>query len=766
MPATRSSSIRRLATAWALACAACAVPALARQSEHDLIAELGRLSSGAIAGGEGSAGSDARADRAIEIRRALLARRGDDPRVPAWMIEQASALLERAGRDGSDLACLLGQPEERQRSVVEAAWREAAQLTESAEARSAEGADGTARGAFIRARALSLGASIAPAPADRLANARAAIAQVEETEGSAPGAESARRVVIAGACVQAAEALEASGAGGHAEAASFRRKAAELYRSVLDATTRGARSEWALRAEAAFGLVVASPDETRLRRHVAELAEIARREPFVTGPTRRADALLAVLCAGATARAELRVPGAERAVAPRLSGAVRAWLALLPRQDLALDEDARRAIVFRAVAALVPRDASFEDLPPEAALACGVEWSREPVGRPEALRILRQLSDRPDAGELASRALWERAVIMSASAAREDRMDAARALLRVAREWPRSGLAAQAAGAAPRLARTCLTRGASGAKSETDPAAAELYEQAVILAAEFSPALAEAELWRLERGRLKVESFRMDPARLSLPVLDGLLTGLERITEDEGLARDADALAVESIEMASSRAAAREDGAAPDHAAWDRVLGVARRAEAWAVVRAPALADRYRLVAGEAMLERSDPAARATFDDLSARLATLAAPDRLRVRLGLGRAQRASGEADRAFETLRDLVQELDRAARGPDRATRPAEYWSAWRTMLDILGEDNATGASGATPGSRAPAIRLAIRRLELIDPRFGGDAALRERVDSLRRMLGNGNPGAHEIERPEDSTSPLPSDAPDDGG
>src|SRR5690606_14712574 len=149
----------------------------------------------------------------------------------------------------------------------------------------------------------------------------------------------------------------------------------------------------------------------------------------------------------------------------------------------------------------------------------------------------------------------------------------------------------------------------------------------------------------------------------ALNALEGVPELDPRRAEADRVAAVAIDRALEAARTAVARAVEADAGReelAP--AARERLVGIARRAVQWAQSRRPAEAARYRLVLADARIDAGDARAAAIYQGLADR----AAPGselRVRARLGLGRAQRAGGQNESAFATLRSLVDDLERAA-------------------------------------------------------------------------------------------------------
>jgi len=733
-------------------------------------------------------------EEAITARARLIDLAPDDERAPTWMVEQAAAVLDRIAADGSEAAVLLGIPTARQRERAEEAAAEALMLiaraddaatrivervqarlidgTGSPEAvrRRAQEAERTLarlvdleqgiRIPYFRGRAAVVLSAVQASRASREEFARVALESLGKLKLGTVAAEASRRVALAAVLLNRGERdapareqartllrwvveqpVHAGGGGAGSGAADVR--------SVPDPVTR---------AQAWMGLMLAAGSEEELRAVREDLALAAITEPFVVAdarePSRRAaDPLLALLVAEAATRASLAMveagtDGRERAA--KLDAAFAPLLTLLRREDLREHRAALRPLVLAKVGSatdrLMPMDRLDAMVPLSRAVMLARGSSPGDRARVEAAALLRAVADRHDAGEARPEALWELAVILWESPEAGDAVAAVETLCRLAAEFPESARAAEAAKKAVELSRYTLGQLAAGeaqVKDGADPALVDklgtLYARALDLAVKLAPADPDSAQQRLERARLVLDAAAVGSERAMTPEeLDSALNALEGVPESDPRRAEADRVAAVAIDRALEAArtavaraveadAGREE-LAP--AARERLVGIARRAVQWAQSRRPSEADRYRLVLADALIDAGDARAAAIYQDLADR----AAPGselRVRARLGLGRAQRARGQNESAFATLRSLVDDLERAAsqRRPPTKHRPEAYWLAWAEMLEILAADN-------RDGRRSDVIRLQINRLELVDPAFGGGEASR-RISAVRSSI-----------------------------
>jgi hypothetical protein len=684
---------------------------------------------------------EANADRAIEVRRALIAGAGnDEARLTGWIIDQAGALLARLGRDGADSEVLFGIALPAQREAAAKAAAEAAELL----GRAGQRAEATARdlaalGAgpedpraaaaeqdrsvripFFRARAEAILAALA-AGSERSRHAQAAHAAIGKLPLANAGPEAARRVNLAAALLLRATPPEAGDA-----------------QTALDECTwvvqAGAAVAPSTRAEAWCGMVQAGVALGRAEQALAALHAALSGPPFVEEG--RADALLCVLAADAAIRALW-----ERGVATRerllLDRAVAEQDALMARADLGLRAQSLRALVFEKLGAL-PAPDGVAALPPAARLARAIGEARDPARREEALRAFEGVAAAADAGAYAADALWESAVLLTqpaaaggtAAGAAEHRLQAARLLVRLAREFPAHPRAQEAIGAALAYARALAIE---SPEQELRASGRAVYAEALEIATTLHTGLANIDLWRYERARLVADPPPGQPA----PGEEDLRTALgllEAIPDGSPVREQADRLyervQTESLAGLWQRVAALRrsgDEAGVRALASERIAPQARRAAEWARPRAPDAAARFRLDLAEALVDAEQQGARPMFEELLPAAATLPGGEP-RLRLGLGRAMVLAGDTAGAFVELRRVAAALDApVANGP---VRPEGFWHAWAIMLELLEQQNADG-------SRAGAIRAQIKRLRAIDEGLGGEP-WRSRIGAVEEKVG----------------------------
>ncbi len=715
--------------------------------------------------------------KAVDAARTeLIASLPDDDRAPSWALDRAGAALDELAEDAADWSVLVGIPTEGQRArVISAAERALSQI---------DWAEAAAGRAVTRLQTAVLAASRGDAAAAR-ATAEAAEARLGvlidlEQQLRIPffRGRAAALVVVADPqqrngprtrqALESLMPLHLTGAGESIRRATLaalmvalttepgpRRDATDLARAVVDAPAPSTpdAAESLAKACARLALLRASTSPEAATAAQTALKSALERPPFVVvapgvAPLTNADPALAMLAGEATA---LTAIDHARSVSPDRRAA---WLqagltplaAMLDRTDLALplgvDASVLRPLVLAKLAtawaiASGPSGAgagvSLSDLPPAVAFAHGLSLAAAESTRSKGAAVLDELSQRPDAGALGAEALWELAVARWSGTGVDDGAGAVTALCRLVEVYPNSPRAPEAAIKGVELARYSLGR------AEEQPPAARaasverlttLYAQSLASAYRLNPAHADAASWRVEHARMLLALVGSAP--IDAGVLDRVLSALEGVPSGTTQRRAADDLAQQTIDAAIAASRRRSPVASPDPA---RLSAIARRGVQWSQVRRPQVADAYRLVLAEALADSSDARALEVATDLTDRQAFTGEGNEgqlARLRLVLGRAQRIAGQSPTAFATLRDLVEELDAAAGavGGAGGSRPSVYWLAWAEMLEILAAD--TSRPDAAAG-----VREQVRRLELVDPTLGGDAAepARARIRALPR-------------------------------
>ncbi|MBX3376328.1 MAG: hypothetical protein KF678_04920 [Phycisphaeraceae bacterium] len=669
------------------------------------------------------------ADKAMELRtRAIAAARPDDPRLPAFLMDNAAAELARLGRDGSDTAVLFGIPLPAQADAVRQAassclalldraaallderWKPLESLPPDDPARTQVEQERTVRIPFFASRARVLLAADLPPSQERSRLAQLAFDSVGKLALSNPGPESIRRITIGAALLFRAPPSEPADL----------QTAIDEFGWILTGHNGGPQpgASAVTRAEAWFGLISAACVLGRFDSIEPEFTRALQREPFV-GPDGKADPLLAVLAADVVTRAWV-VRAAATGERSALDRAVAAQQSLLRRSDLPLRPDSLRPLVYQKlhlVSALAARRGEL-DLPPAMDLAAAIDAARDPARRAEALRLLRAVAEAPDSGDFAADALWELAVLNAPGA---ERLQAVKDLSRLARDFPTLPRATEAMSAALAYAQNL-------AADSTSTAASSEYRAALQLAVERYPSLPGIDTWRYEYARILA-----DRAAPSIDELRAALNALRQIRPGASVEADANILhaRVQSavLDEAWARFADLRRSIKPVEAAAlcrTEILPEARRAVEWATAAASPSLDRFKTDLADAMTETGDSTAQRLYEDLLTRSAPALRP---RLRLGHARCLLLAGKTEAAFAVLRDLATSLDAPPASPADPSRPAEFWHAWTLMLEALADRNADGA-------RSASILAHLKRLESIDASLGGEP-WRSRLTIVRARL-----------------------------
>lgn len=656
--------------------------------------------------------SSAERDRALEesirARGELISIGAGDDRLATWLLDQAEAVLQRAGADGAALSVVYGLPTPAQRARVREAAAEAVALV----GRAQEAAEGTverleaslfaARG--DAAKAAEVSARIEPRMTvlvDRelawrapMLRARGAVLVAATMEGAGADGER-RRLALA-----AEEEVE--GIRGPTQATESAR-AVVMGAALLIAGERE-------RAKGTFDLAVGEPgvtgEEAALGAALAggvreELEGLAGGEAPVLRLL-RAEAAARGMLAGLPEKGDERIAGQRRAFAG-LGGVVGMCLV----GDMG---DAFEALVFEKVAVATEKDApggpiDVAQMGEMIRLGRGV-WlfghASSPAVWEEGRALLRALASAEGTQGWRVRALRElgegltRRVLESDAGSPGDAEEAMGWLVEVMKITP--ARAAAVLGDGVRLINWAARARLSGDERARFVAAERrLIEQAALV----KPAPEGMDALRAEYARTyaaaKGEAITRDTLGRVLEICTprvkdgGVMNGLVEIIADRA--------------MDTLSGAEREDAA--------------RLVVDWGTARGAAFAARFRVPLAQAAMERGD--ARACLVELRA-IGALDGPalresERVRARLLMGRAQRATGDADGAFATLRTLADELDHDPVSGAEPKRPEAFWAAWAEMLEILATQNADGA-------RTASMRLQINRLALIDAAFGGGA------------------------------------------
>lgn len=500
---------------------------------------------------------------------------------------------------------------------------------------------------------------------------------------------------------------------------------------------------------------------------------------------RESRALLLAECV-ARVRLDSARPAGERTMEPaaraaRVNAAAKGLVRLL---DVRAD-DAWRSMVYEKIAAVAATGGDDQHaglLDPHVAFAAALrqldqasEAETPAAGsarRASAAAALRAIAEREDAGAVRADALWELVVVLTrrgesggdiSAADRDEAIDRIATLVSDHAGFRRVREAA-VAGAALCLTDPAASLAVSGrvAREAMDDAAVRRTDRRISVlrfACDIEPAPEATPAWALELARLHARRWIGSTAASAACGASS--------TNDVAHALDAFRRAAESGAAATRTEPIARAADLDARALMSRVFApvvfrrltpeakraLAAAAEAWATARAPA----WRPLARFLRLEEAAPtgSSKERVEELAALARWVGAgpmedkpeapPDVLRsaatailprVRLALGRAQRDSGEAGAAFETLRQLAEELDRAPTAEEvelgkspAPARPEEFWCAWAELVEMLSAENALG-------DRSASIRLQMNRLQLIDARFG-DGPCGERIRTVGEKL-----------------------------
>lgn len=265
----------------------------------------------------------------------------------------------------------------------------------------------------------------------------------------------------------------------------------------------------------------------------------------------------------------------------------------------------------------------------------------------------------------------------------------------------------------PRAARAWLAEGTL----LTAPRAAE--ERRVLLAGATTAVLAKPDLADTARA-LTVELLlapALDRPIATPEVLTAAADAAQRVAPAEARAR-----AVRTVLAAARRAvdahrvgAAKPQPRASADGARSAWVETARLALALSKRLDTAEAPWFVRQAADALTASGDRGAIDLYLELRVRERDPLARTELEV--ALGDAYRAVGEFGAALDQYRVAVQALDAdppPGAPPGTPPRAPEFWRAWAGMLDVQSRDDAP--------DRAERVRLAVKRLELIDPGLGG--------------------------------------------
>ncbi len=661
------------------------------------------------------------ADRAIELRRQLIAQVPEgEASLPDLLAAQGAALMDRLSRDGADSALLFGLPTPTQRQLA----RQSAGEAEGLLARAATLADAllarlggagsdqpgasaaeqlaTVRIPFFRARAEVLlarsgeGASRAQAAGDRIARMTLV----------SPSAEGARRATLA---------------------------AALLLRSPPDVSAAAEEAGWVLASPEATGvpasvkveawqaLIHIGAAQDRLDAVLEQSEKALSQKPFLDAQA-RVDALAAVLITDAATSA-LWERGAREARPEMLARACALQHALLARTDLTVRGDSLAPLVFEKLAALELPQGSTLRSPPMVALARAVIAARDPARRELALSEFQRLADDPDAGAYAADALWERCVMLlqppkgKSQADDASRLEGVGTLMSLAERFPDHPRALEALSAALLHARAL----ASSDVGATREGGSRAYRRALLLATESFPALPDINAWRFERARLAeagLGSIDDDELRAAIAIVREIPAQPPKPLSGDDVRTLGERLQLALIDRWRTQARdLRTQGRDAElrTLAVERLAVEARRAADWAREHASKLADRFRFDAAEALLDAGDSGAAPLYAELLDHKAIVpgGVPG---LELGLARSKLLAGKDAEAFALLKSAAEHTDAPTDSAHPASRPEAFWHAWTLMLETLQKQNGAG-------DRSGPIRAHLRRLTSIDPAMGGE-------------------------------------------
>lgn len=637
------------------------------------------------------------AARAIELRRELLQRRGDDPRRGLWMIDQAGALLARLGEDGADTAVLFEAELFEQRDRAMAVVGEARRLIERTPRALSEGiaaldAQGDLAGAsdlraaerdvrldFFDARSALLAAAWAEGQERRSLGLHAArVAADLELEGAA---EAARLTTMGLGALMAGEVAAAEAA----------------LQAALDMTPGGTvpRAVW---CEAVVGMALCQSSRGDVDGAVRRLDGALTGAPVLVDG--RADAALGIVVLGVRARILVDAALTDEAFD--------AHLRTVREGFPGIDAGASRALVLESMALAAEDLDDLSALAPEVGFARAVHLSRDEATRREAIELLGVVAARPDAGSLAGEALWERAVLLL-DGDDDDVIDAIESLTRLATVLPGASKAPQALEAALAYGHQLSAGGTGDA----------VYDAALDVVRTGRPEISNRSFWLLEAAKRAIRAEELDEA----------LSTLELIAPDDERSGDSATLYGAAVRsqldvLWKELAAARADG---DEAEVRRIadrelVPLAYRAVVYARERDLAWVGLVRADLADARTEAGQPAARVLYQNLLDDQVSVPG-GQVRLLLGLARSLLLADERERAFARLREAT-DLSGETVPVDEQGRN-RFWHAWTLVLEMLAEEN--------DGSRSGVIHAHIVRLETIDPSLGGEP-WKGRIEAVR--------------------------------
>lgn len=668
--------------------------------------------------------------RSDDLRKRLIAAAPADIRVTTWWAERAAGALETLAADGTDAAVLFGIPTETQRQQARARAKDAldhatradqaaalavARLEAQLVDRSTDGAtrqtaetqlsslvdvEQSRRIPFLRASARLL---LAAAATERSARAGAQLAAREFAEIPEPADE-------VGLC---AHRLSVGISAGHAalaepeRSAELRAAAARQLRLVIDRCFASADpSAVAIVARARLGLCRIGEDPGQAAAP-AESTDLAALE--------------------AEARAALLVERASAEPLARTELFTRAVVLLKGPITAGTPEAAARAC--QTIATMLPSDVSIETLPAEAALARAILRARDeqPSARVEASKLLDQVAARADApAGVRSLARWERAVLAAATGDAAQELDALAGVYRTGDASTRDDRAFQAARRVVDLFAASRTTAPGAMEEPWKSRNALLGEALEILSARND---ADAPRYAEQLARLLIAECA-PPGKPTASQLTTLRKAIDRLSPKSPTRATAGASIVEAMlrQFEIRHAALMEKGSAAPQASWNELITDISRELAFAQEHAPTSQPALTLALGEAKFATGDPQALSILTSIvNSEIDRPLSATWTRLRLAIARAHRQNGDAASAVAVLREMTEKLEGA---PGSSTRDPAFWLAWGELLDILQSVN-------SDGSRSSDIRVQIRRLELLDPTFGGQPNAK-RIREVRAAVG----------------------------
>ncbi len=530
-------------------------------------------------------------EQSIKARAELIALGASDERLATWLLDQADAVLQLAGRDGAELAVLYGVPTTEQRTRLRQAGGDAGALVEQA-ARAAE--DGVAK----------LETELFAARGDA-ARVKTVAARVEPRLRILVDVEQAWRLPMLRSSAALISAASMDGQAGALEQRKTAAGAAEVLAGIRGPDERAevVRLLWRAsavmlagdRLEAAHQFAEVEPlasdimtgEQARLGLAGAAVDLIAAREAarLLERASAQAPISLDLLRSEAAARAILRhAPegGDANGGAARGASRVGAGGGAVPRRRH------RRGLprmVVEKIARLTDEGVDIKEMEPAIiyARAVAILEGRASGGAESATALLARVADGDGPALVREAALW--AVGTRPGVEKlggKARIDAGATLSRLARDFPGSPHARDALVRAEALLRAPAAQKA--------PGSLPLQREVIRAALDLRPPLSNAA----ELASVYMGNFAMDETQvMDAPALQQALAMLPVRGDDHAEQRAGDERnAWIVIERAILAAKEQEP--------------VARTAAAWAIAHSPALAARARVVWAEALLEKGE----------------------------------------------------------------------------------------------------------------------------------------------------------------